>query len=478
MTRISVIEQYDNKDVIQQIYNLKDDLNSIREDAESLAEITETANTAKETADTAISMATANAASISDRYTKAEVDSLISSAERFQVLAVSQLPETGQSSVLYILTSEEPNGMYTWQDGAYTKVGTLGVEVQVDAELSETSANAVQNRVIALRISSIEETHAQDISSLDSRISENTQKADSATSLAQEAKNTAQTAQSTSNSNVTRIQDLQASLDGKQDILTAGSNITIVDNVISASGTGGGSVSVDAYLSETSENPVQNKVIASSINAMRSDVDSNTSRIAAVEGEVDVALEYGTEIGDLQGRVGTLETEQGSIDSRLESAEDDISSLYSSKQNTITGAASTVTASNLTSNKVVVTTSAGKLTTMQITPDELVMLSGSTENIQDAIDGIRDQLGTSWDYDVGYIGNTSSSASTLSMPQTITFYQAFEGIPAVFVTGGWNDTTNKNDPVQIYDLSASGMKIDSGSDWKYISYLAIYPRSR
>lgn len=51
----------------------------------------------------------------------------------------------------------------------------------------------------------------------------------------------------------------------KQDKLTAGTNITIENNVISATG-GGSQITVDDELSTSSENPVQNKVITTALN--------------------------------------------------------------------------------------------------------------------------------------------------------------------------------------------------------------------
>lgn len=55
----------------------------------------------------------------------------------------------------------------------------------------------------------------------------------------------------------------------KQDKLTAGDNITIENNVISATG-GGSSITVDSALDSTSENPVQNKVIYAAIGDIES----------------------------------------------------------------------------------------------------------------------------------------------------------------------------------------------------------------
>jgi len=62
---------------------------------------------------------------------------------------------------------------------------------------------------------------------------------------------------------------------GKQDTLTAGDNIKIENNVISATG-GGSGVTVDDELSTTSENPVQNKVITAALNGKASSDDLNT----------------------------------------------------------------------------------------------------------------------------------------------------------------------------------------------------------
>lgn len=70
--------------------------------------------------------------------------------------------------------------------------------------------------------------------------------------------------------------DLQNALNAKQNKLTAGENITIQGDVISATG-GGGDITVDSALSSTSTNPVQNKVITSALNAK-----ANTSSLASV----------------------------------------------------------------------------------------------------------------------------------------------------------------------------------------------------
>lgn len=74
-----------------------------------------------------------------------------------------------------------------------------------------------------------------------------------------------------------RLTDVENELPNKQDILTAGTNITIVDNVISATGS---SITVDSALSPTSTNPVQNRVIDSALNAKQDVITSAAVTIA------------------------------------------------------------------------------------------------------------------------------------------------------------------------------------------------------
>lgn len=60
--------------------------------------------------------------------------------------------------------------------------------------------------------------------------------------------------------------EVDTALASKQTTLTAGTNITIVDNVISATG-GGGGVTVDPSLDSGSTNPVANSAITTAINS-------------------------------------------------------------------------------------------------------------------------------------------------------------------------------------------------------------------
>ncbi len=63
-----------------------------------------------------------------------------------------------------------------------------------------------------------------------------------------------------------------------------------------------------------------------------------------------------------------------------------VTSLLSAKQNSITGAASTITDNNLTANYVLMSNSSGKVAISGITTTKLNYLSGVTSNIQTQLD--------------------------------------------------------------------------------------------
>ena len=70
----------------------------------------------------------------------------------------------------------------------------------------------------------------------------------------------------------------------------------------------------------------------------------------------------------------------------LDGVTSNIQTQLNSKQGTITGAASTITGSNLTASRVVVSNSSGKVAVSNITSAELDLLDGLTSNVQTQID--------------------------------------------------------------------------------------------
>ena len=126
----------------------------------------------------------------------------------------------------------------------------------------------------------------------------------------------------TAESNITQLQtntstlsgdvsSLQQTVSGKQDKLTAGTNITIQNNVISASG-GGGQVTLDDTVTETSSNGVKSSGIYTAIQNAKS--------------------ELSTRLTDAEGDISDLQTSTAALESDVEQAQTDISTLQTGQQ--------------------------------------------------------------------------------------------------------------------------------------------------
>lgn len=109
------------------------------------------------------------------------------------------------------------------------------------------------------------------------------------------------------------VQGMQTTIQGKQDKLTAGTNITIENNIISATG-GGGQVTLDDTVTETSSNGVKSSGIYTAIETAKSGLQES--------------------ITDIDGRVDTLEADNttnksniSTLQSSVASAQDDIGTL-------------------------------------------------------------------------------------------------------------------------------------------------------
>ena len=177
-----------------------------------------------------------------------------------------------------------------------------GSSITVDSALSATSENPVQNKVITNTLQT--KANASDIPTKVSQLENDSKFAtqtavatglatkadkDSLTSLEGSVSTLETTVRNQDKSIIANAQAIQ----GKQDKLVSGTNIKTVNNQsLLGSGNisieGGGTVTVDNALSDTSENPVQNKVITARITSIEtslaskanaSDVPTKTSQL-------------------------------------------------------------------------------------------------------------------------------------------------------------------------------------------------------
>lgn len=106
---------------------------------------------------------------------------------------------------------------------------------------------------------------------------------------------------------------------------------------------------------------------------------------------------------------------------------DNINNLQNSKQNNITGGASTITTSNLTANRALVSDGSGKVAVSAVTNTELGYLDGVTSNIQTQLNGKQ----------------ASGSYMTLSGNQTVGGIKTFSGQIILSATPGASDNSNQ-----------------------------------
>lgn len=192
--------------------------------------------------------------------------------------------------------------------------------------------------------------------------------------------------------------NIQSQIDGKQASITGAattitsSNLTTSRALISNSS---GKVAVSSvtstelgYLSGVTSN-IQTQLdskISSANGAISTVVNSNltTSRalISNSSGKIAVSATTSTELGYLSGVTSNVQTQ------------------LNGKQSTISGGATTITSSNLTTNRALVSNSSGKVAVSTTTATELGYLSGATSNIQTQLDSKANKAhiyGVEWD---------------------------------------------------------------------------------
>ena len=184
----------------------------------------------------------------------------------------------------------------TINDQSLLGSGNISIEstsITVDSALSTTSENPVQNKVVTKALQT--KANASDIPTKVSQLENDSKFATQtavATGLATKADKDSLTSLEGSvstlettvgNQNQSIIANAQA-IQNKQDKLESGVNIKTINNQsilgsgnISIEGGGGSTIVVDDALSDTSENPVQNKVITTRVTSIESSLASKAN---------------------------------------------------------------------------------------------------------------------------------------------------------------------------------------------------------
>ena len=273
--------------------------------------------------------------------------------------------------------------------------------------------------------------------------------------------------------------------------------------------------SVDSSLSQVSENAVQNKIITnelrqtqSTLNDTITDVGANTTAIGILNGNSTVVGSVDKKISDALANLDRL-TKQivnelpdvadavenviylvptddvyvqwtivddglgGKEWARLGTTDVDLSGYYNKtqtdellgeKQNTITGAVSTVTSMNVSANRVMVSDANGKVSASTITTTELEALDDVSDNIQTQLDNKQDKL----TFDTTPTAQSSNPVTSDGIKTSLDEKQdvlTFDNVPTensnnVVKSGGvYSELAKKQDVIQYTELPTASVDL-------------------
>ncbi len=185
-------------------------------------------------------------------------------------------------------------------------------------------------------------------------------------------------------SNLVKINANSTALSGKQAVVTGGAS-TITDSNLTASralvSDTSGKVAVSAVTStelgyvdgvtsniQTQLNAKQATIAGGATTITSSNLTVSRALVSDTSGKVAVSAVTSTELGYVDGVTSNIQTQ------------------LNAKQATIAGGATTITTSNLTTSRALVSSTSGKVAVSAVTSTELGYLDGVTSNIQTQLD--------------------------------------------------------------------------------------------
>lgn len=206
-----------------------------------------------------------------------------------------------------------------------------------------------------------------------------------------------------------------------------------------------------------------------------SDLTASRAVVSDPSGKIAVSGVTSTELGYLTGVTSGIQAQiNGKANSSHTHIIADVTSLQASldaKEATITGAATTVTSSNLTASRAVVSDGSGKLAVSGVTSTELGYLSGVTSSIQTQLDNkmpdeltINDQIGTTYTLALSdknaHVRSTNVSTNTVTVPHSGTVNFPL-GSQVIIVRGG--DGQTRIAPASGVVINTIGMQVSNPS---------------
>ena len=158
-TKLASLENYDDTEV-------KANIISLQANKANRSEIPDVSNFITNTVDDLV-----NYYKKSETYTQSEVNALISAITTIRIEAVDELPVTGQSNIIYLVPSTDPQTQnikdeYIWVNNAWEKIGSTEIDLsnyvtttQLNTALADYTTTANLTTLLAGKQNTIDSTH-------------------------------------------------------------------------------------------------------------------------------------------------------------------------------------------------------------------------------------------------------------------------------------------------------------------------------
>lgn len=345
----------------------------------------------------------------SQTYTQTEIDNKISAIHQFNIQVVDSLPTTGTQYTIYFVPSSTSSTQNVYEEYVWIVVGDTGKWEHIGSTafaLSiEQTADGISVNGTALQSASASQPGlmTKDYAS----------KLDGIATGAN--KTTVDSSLSSTSTNPVQNKVINSALAGKASTSIATTSANGLMSSGDKSKLDGIQASADA-VSFTADLTSGTKIGTININGTdtvlycQTNTDTKVSQIAGTaDSEYPMLMKYDTGTGTVTNSVRynsgitvnpstktiTATTFKGALSGNATTATTatdyastgTIATALSGKQATITGGASTITSSNLTASRALVSNSSGKVAVSAVTSTELGYLDGVTSNIQTQLNG-------------------------------------------------------------------------------------------
>lgn len=206
-------------------------------------------------------------------------------------------------------------------------------------------------------------------------------------------------------------------------------------------------------ISEEIQTQITNTITGAASTVITSDLTESRAVVSSATGKIAVSDVTSTELGYLDGVTSAIQTQLNGKQATLESGTNiktvNSTSLLGSGdvavQAVITGAASTITSSDLTANRALISNNSGKIAISSITTTKLGYLTDVTSNIQAQLNS---KAGAVVGSIIAYAGTTIPSGYLLCDGSAIsrtTYSALFSAIGTTYGAGDGNSTFNLPD---------------------------------